>query len=240
MKTVLISGGNRGIGLETAKKFSIHGYLVFLGTRSYENTLTVSNEMKSSGDTNIIPVLLDITVEKSVKEAYAFIAKHTPNLDVLINNAGIRGVQPQPAASFGVEHIKSIFETNLFGAIHLTQAVMPLLEKSKMPRIVNVSSELASLTLHDNEDWKFYNFKDAGYGPSKTALNAYTVMLAYELRNTAFKVNAVDPGYTATAFNGFKGTGKVSQAAELIFKYATLDQSGPTGQFVSCEGQLPW
>lgn len=118
--------------------------------------------------------------------------------------------------------------------------MMPLLKKSGSPWIVNVSSELASLTLHDNEYWNFYAFKDAGYGPSKTALNAYTVMLAYELKDTAFKVNAVDPGYTATEFNGYKGTGDVSDAADLIFKYATLDRSGPTGQFLGHQGQLPW
>lgn len=96
------------------------------------------------------------------------------------------------------------------------------------------------LSLHDNQDWEFYEFKDAGYGPSKTALNAFTVMLAYQLRDSAFRVNAVDPGYTATEFNGFKGTEDVADAAALILKYATLDKSGPTGQFVSNHGQLPW
>ncbi|RBQ11482.1 SDR family NAD(P)-dependent oxidoreductase [Pedobacter miscanthi] len=240
MKTVLISGGNRGIGLETAKKFSKHGYIVFLGVRSHENGLIASHELERLGFKNIIPLLLDITIEKSVKEACKFIGQHTFCLDVLINNAGIRGQQPQPPTSVDIDSIRSIFATNLFGTIVLTQAAMPLLKKSNAPRIVNVSSELASLTLHDNEHWKFYSFKDAGYGPSKTALNAYTVMLAYELRDTAFKINAVDPGYTATEFNGFKGTGDVSDAADLIFKYATLDQSGPTGQFHSKEGQLPW
>lgn len=240
MKTVLISGGNRGIGLTTARKFSKQGYTVFLGSRNYENGLIVRDELEQSGFKNIIPLLLDITVEKSVKEACKFIQQHAPCLDALINNAGIRGQQPQPPTSVDLCSIRSIFETNLFGAIGLTQTMMPLLRKSNAPRIVNVSSELASLTLHDNEDWKFYSFKDAGYGPSKTALNAYTVMLAYELRNTSFKVNAVDPGYTATAFNGFKGTGHACDAADLIFQYATLDKSGPTGQFQSKEGQLPW
>lgn len=240
MKTVIISGGNRGIGLETTRKFSKNGYTVFMGSRNYESGIRVCNELRQSGYKNIIPLSLDITNEGSIKEAFNFIQQETSSVDVLINNAGIRGVQPQAPTSFGVEWIRSIFETNLFGAINLTQAMMPLLVKSNWPRIVNVSSELASLTLHDNEDWKFYSFKDVGYGPSKTALNAYTVMLAYELRNTPFKVNAVDPGYTATAFNGFKGTGKVTAAADIIFKYATLDDSGPTGQFLSHEGQLPW
>jgi NAD(P)-dependent dehydrogenase (short-subunit alcohol dehydrogenase family) len=240
MKTVLISGGSRGIGLETAKKFSKHGYIVFLGIRNYEDGLTIGNQLEEQGFKNIIPLLLDITLEQSVKEAFQFIQQHIPRLDALINNAGIRGPQPQFPTLAAIGSIRSIFETNLFGAISLTQTMMPLLRKSSAPRIVNVSSELASLTLHDNQDWKFYSFKDSGYGPSKTALNAYTVMLAYELRDTPFKVNAVDPGYTATAFNGFKGTGQVGAAADLIFRYATLDASGPTGQFQSKEGQLPW
>nr|WP_199156639.1 SDR family NAD(P)-dependent oxidoreductase [Pedobacter sp. ASV2] len=240
MKTVLISGGNRGIGLETAKKFSKQGYRVFLGTRNYEKGLTLDEELRQSGFLNIIPIALDITDQASVHQARQTIEKETAVLDVLINNAGIRGGQPQTPSSVNLESIKSIFETNFFGSIQLTQAMLPLLTLSSEPRIVNVSSELASLTLHDNEDWKFYSFKDAGYGPSKTALNAYTVMLAYELRHTAFKVNAVDPGYTATDFNGYKGTQHVSDAAELILKYGTIGKSGPTGQFLSKEGELPW
>lgn len=240
MKTVVISGGNRGIGLETVKKFSKQGYRVFLGARNYEEGLITGEELSSSGFMNIIPIALDITDQGSIDDAKRVIQQHTPVVDALVNNAGIRGGQPQPPSTVALEAIRSIFETNFFGSIRLTQSILPLLRKSSEPRIVNVSSELASLTLHDNEDWKFYTFKDAGYGPSKTALNAFTVMLAYELRDTRFRVNAVDPGYTATEFNGYKGTGHVSEAADLIFEYATLPKTGPTGQFLSREGELPW
>lgn len=240
MKTVLISGANRGIGLETAKQFSRIGYTVFLGSRNYANGLKAAEELRHAGHDNIIPVAFDIRDPQSLNDAYQNILQNSPSLDALINNAGIRGQQPQPPVTLDIEIIKDIFDTNLFGAIRLTQAMMPLLKNSKNPRIVNVSSELASLTLHDNQDWEFYEFKDAGYGPSKTALNAFTVMLAYQLRDSAFRVNAVDPGYTATEFNGFKGTEDVADAAALILKYATLDKSGPTGQFVSNHGQLPW
>ncbi|MCW8309957.1 SDR family NAD(P)-dependent oxidoreductase [Sphingobacterium sp. InxBP1] len=240
MKTVLISGANRGIGLETAKQFSKIGYTVFLGSRNYENGLKAAEELRNAGYDNIIAVAFDIRDPQSLNDAYQNMLQYSPSLDALINNAGIRGQQPQPPATVDIDIIKDIFDTNLFGAIRLTQAMMPLLKNSENPRIVNVSSELASLTLHDNQEWEFYEFKDAGYGPSKTALNAFTVMLAYQLRDSAFRVNAVDPGYTATEFNGFKGTGDVSDAAKLILKYATLDKSGPTGQFVSKHGQLPW
>ncbi len=240
MKTVLISGANRGIGLETVRKFSKYGYKVFLGSRNYESGLKAAKDLQNSGYLNIIPIALNISDQASISQAVNRILQYTSSLDVLINNAGIRGLQPQSPTAVDLKNITEIFNTNLFGTIRLTQAMMSLLNKSSNPHIVNVSSELASLTLHDNPDWKFYEFKDAGYGPSKTAVNAYTVMLAYELKDTAFKVNAVDPGYTATEFNGYKGTGSVSDAAELILKYATLDKSGPTGQFLSHEGQLPW
>lgn len=240
MKTVLITGGSRGIGLETVKTFSKQGYRVFFGSRNYEKGLSLNGELRQSGFSNVTPIALDITDQASIHDAKQVIEKQTAVLDILINNAGIRGEQPQTPSSVDINSIKSIFETNFFGSIQLTQIMLPLLKRSSEPRIVNVSSELASLTLHDNEDWKFYSFKDAGYGPSKTALNAYTVMLAYELRQTAFKINAVDPGYTATDFNGYKGTQHVSDAAELIFKYATIGKSGPTGQFLSKEGELPW
>ncbi|WP_398452306.1 SDR family NAD(P)-dependent oxidoreductase [Sphingobacterium thalpophilum] len=240
MKTVLISGANRGIGLETAKQFSKIGYTVFLGSRNYENGLKAAEELRKAGYDNIIAVAFDIRDPQSLNYAYHNMLQYSPSLDALINNAGIRGQQPQPPDTVDIDIIKEIFDTNLFGTIRLTQAMMPLLKNSENPRIVNVSSELASLTLHDNRDWEFYEFKDAGYGPSKTALNAFTVMLAYQLRDSAFRVNAVDPGYTATEFNGFNGTGDVSDAAKLILKYATLDKSGPTGQFVSNHGQLPW
>lgn len=240
MKTVVISGGNRGIGLETVKKFSKHGYRVFLGARNYEKGVNIGEELSLSGFLNIIPIELDITNQRSIDDAKRVIQQHTSVVDALINNAGIRGRQPQQPSTVDLETIRSIFETNFFGSIRLTQSMLPLLRKSGEPRIVNVSSELASLTLHDNEDWKFYTFKDAGYGPSKTALNAFTVMLAYELRDSRFRVNAVDPGYTATEFNNYKGTGHVSEAADLVFEYATLRKTGPTGQFLSSEGELPW
>jgi NAD(P)-dependent dehydrogenase (short-subunit alcohol dehydrogenase family) len=115
-----------------------------------------------------------------------------------------------------------------------------MLKKSKAPIIVNVSSDLASLTDHSMPDWKFYNFKAAGYCSSKTALNAYTVMLAHELRDTNFKVNSVNPGYTATDFNQHRGERNVKDAAKTIARYALLDKNGPTGKFFGEEGEIPW
>ena len=135
--------------------------------------------------------------------------------------------------------------TNLFGTIQVIQSFLDLLKNSPAPRIVNVTSGLASLTLHNDPAWKYYSFKGAAYGPSKTALNAYTVALAYELRDTPFKINAVDPGYTATEFNQYRGKKHVSEAAAFIIKYATLDENGPSGKYFSDDNnpithESPW
>jgi NAD(P)-dependent dehydrogenase (short-subunit alcohol dehydrogenase family) len=124
-------------------------------------------------------------------------------------------------------------------------AFLGLLRAAPQPRIVNVTSGLASLSLHDDPSWKYYRVKRAAYGPSKTALNAYTIALAYELRDSPFKINAVDPGFTATDFNQHRGTGTVTDAAKIIVKYATLDADGPTGKFFSNESEredqlYPW
>src|SRR4029077_12670314 len=128
----------------------------------------------------------------SVQQAKQAVAAQTDHLDALVNNAGILGVVPQPASQVDVGVIRNVFDTNFFGVIQTTQAFMDLLRQSAAPRIVNVSSGLGSLTHHSDPSWEYYSIKGAAYGPSKTALNAYTVTLAYELRDTAFKVNSID------------------------------------------------
>jgi NAD(P)-dependent dehydrogenase (short-subunit alcohol dehydrogenase family) len=117
---------------------------------------------------------------------------------------------------------------------------MDLLKRSEEPRIVNVTTELSSLTNHSDPNWKFAQFKPAAYGPSKTALNAYTVMLATELKDTNFKVNCVCPGFTATDFNNHMGDRKVEDAARVIVQYATLDKDGATGKFFNEDGKVDW
>lgn len=136
-------------------------------------------------------------------------------------------------------------KTNFFGAIATTQAFLDMLKNSSQPRIVNVTSGLSSLTLHSDPTWKYYHVKGACYTSSKAALNAYTIVLAYELRDTPFKVNVVDPGYTATDFNHHTGPGSVEDAAARLVKAAILEADGPTGQFFSDDnlpetGISPW
>jgi len=154
-------------------------------------------------------------------------------LDVLINNAGIAGGFPQNVLETDVAVYRNVFDTNVFGVIEVTQAFMDILKKSEAPRIVNVTSGLGSLTLHSDPSWKYFSIKPVAYLASKAALNGYTIALAYELRDTSFKVNAVDPGYTATDFNHHSGPGTVEDAAARVVKAATLDTNGPTGQFYS-------
>lgn len=160
-------------------------------------------------------------------------------LDVLINNAGIGGGQAQKLSTGEIENLRKVFDTNFFGAVQTTQQFIPLLKKSNEPRIVNVSSGLGSLTIHSSTQNPNYAIYDA-YSCSKTALNAFTVLLAKEFRNTNFKINSVTPGYTATDLNHFQGTQTPEQAAKVIVKYATVDKDGPTGKFLKEDGEVDW
>lgn len=245
MKKVLITGANKSIGLETARQLLRQGFYVFLGSRDPQKGQQAIEQLRSEGLDQAEPVTIDVNDPGSIKAAREALGRKTTVLDVLINNAGINGGRPQTALTAGIEVIRQVFETNFFGAIAVTQAFIDLLKQSPAPRIVNVTSGLASLSLHNDPSWKYYTYKGAAYAPSKTALNAYTVMLAYELHDTPFKVNAVDPGFTATDFNQHRGTGNVHDAAARIVKAAMLGPDGPTGQFFSDDnapdtGISPW
>lgn len=246
MKSVLITGANKSIGFESARQLLQKGYYVYLGSRSVENGLKALKELKAEGFANVEVIQLDVTDQQSVNSARTELGKKTDVLDVLINNAGISGSLPQSALDADISNFKNVFETNLYGVVRVTQAFLDLLRKSPEPRIVNVSSSVGSLSLQSNPDWQFYHYaKFAVYSSSKSALNMYTVTLAYELRDTAFKVNAIDPGYTKSDFNHHRGTGTMEDAAARVVKYALIDKNGPTGKYFSEEtnpetGEIPW
>jgi NAD(P)-dependent dehydrogenase (short-subunit alcohol dehydrogenase family) len=245
MKTVLITGANKSIGYETARQLLQQGYFVFLGSRDLEKGTIAVKQLHTEGLTNVEAVQLDVTDDVSVKNARILVGKKTEVLDVLINNAGINGGWPQAALEASIEQFKAVFDTNVFGVTSVTQAFIDMLRKSPQPRIVNVSSSGCSLTLHCDTTWKYYTHKGALYPASKAAMNMYTINLAYELRDTNFKVNAVCPGFVATDFNGHRGTGTVQEAGTRIAKYATIGDDGPTGKFISEEhnpetGECPW
>jgi NAD(P)-dependent dehydrogenase (short-subunit alcohol dehydrogenase family) len=241
MKKVLITGANKSIGFETTRQLLQQGYFVYLGSRDQTNGEQAIAKLKAEGFDNVELLLIDVSNPASVEAA----SKKVAELDVLINNAGILGGMQQTPTTTPLATIKEVFNTNFFGVINVTQHFIDVLKKSPEPRIVNVTSGLGSLTLHSDPNWKYYQVKGAAYGPSKTALNAYTVHLAYELRDTAFKVNAVDPGYTQTDFNHHNGPGTVEDAAAIIVKYATIGADGPTGRYFSndidtADQESPW
>jgi NAD(P)-dependent dehydrogenase (short-subunit alcohol dehydrogenase family) len=245
MKSVFITGANKGIGFETAKQLLQKGCYVYIGSRNLENGLQAVAKLKAENLTNVEAIQIDVTNDNSVENARTEISKKTEILDILINNAGINGGEPYTALGARSEQFFTAFNTNVFGVSRVTQAFIDLLRKSSEPRIVNVSSSVGSITLQSDPNWFGYDFaKYAVYGSSKAALNMFTVHLAYELRNTAFKVNAVCPGYTRTDFTGYNG-GEVKEAGKRIVKYALLDKDGVTGKFISEEtnpetGEIAW
>lgn len=201
MKTALITGANKGIGLETARQFARQGVFVYIGSRDLQNGLKAVDKLKAEGIDNIEAVQLDVTIQQSVDSARAEIGNKTDVLDILINNAGISGGEQQNSLNYSVDSIKDVFETNLYGPIRVTQAFIDLMRKSIEPRIVNLSSGLASQTVASDTTNPFYPYKATGYQSSKTALNMYTINLAFDLRETNFKVNSVCPGFTNTDIN---------------------------------------
>jgi NAD(P)-dependent dehydrogenase (short-subunit alcohol dehydrogenase family) len=239
MKTALITGANKGIGFETARQLAQLGYNVFIGSRDKSRGDEAIKRLNASEIKNVDCIGIDVTDLNSIKSARKALESKIGQLDVLINNAGIAGEQPQNISTGEIENLRNVFETNFFGAVQTTQQFIDLLKASDQPRIVNVSSQLGSLTFQRNTQNPRHSIYDA-YSCSKTALNAFTVLLAKEFKNTNFKINSVEPGYTATDLNQFNGTQTVEQAAKTIVKYATLDSDGPTGKYFKEEGELAW
>ncbi|TSD67388.1 SDR family oxidoreductase [Inquilinus sp. KBS0705] len=238
-QTVLITGANKGIGLETARQLARAGYHIYLGCRDKERGEKAVELLHSEGLAAVELLLIDVVSDESVQQAYEDLAKRTDKLDVLINNAGIPGSFPQPATNTAVSIFKDVFEVNLYGVVRTVHAFLPLLSKATNPRIVNVTSDLGSLTLHSDPAWRHYDVKTAAYGPSKSALNAYTIALAYELKGK-MKVNMVNPGYTATDFNNNMGYKTIEEGAAPIIENAMIGPDGPTGKYFSDYGETPW
>ena len=238
-KTVLVTGANKGIGREVARRLAELEMTVLVGARDRERgEAAVEGLRKTSRDVHLVS--LDVADEQSVARAAAEVAERFGKLDVLVNNAGI-AVGAAAPSSQRVEAMRQIFATNVFGAVSVTQAFLPLLEKSPAARIVNVSSALGSLGLAADPESPIAQLGSLfGYAASKTALNAFTVRLAHELRDKRIKVNAACPGYVATDLNRHTGPRSVEQGAEIVVRLATLPDDGPTGGFFDDAGRVPW
>jgi NAD(P)-dependent dehydrogenase (short-subunit alcohol dehydrogenase family) len=228
MTVTLITGANKGLGYETARRLIQQGHTVYLGARSVERGQAAASEIGARF------VQLDVTDDASVATALREIDEREGHLDVLVNNAGISST----AEVDGPEALK-VFDTNVIGIIRVTQAALALLEKSDNPVVVNVSSALGSFWAVTNPERRQFHFPAIMYGASKAAVSMLTVQ--YAKARPDIKFNAVEPGFTATDLTPFSGAGQpVEKGAEVIVRMATIGKDGPTGTFREEEGQLAW
>jgi len=238
-KIALVTGANKGIGYETARRLANQGITVLIGARDEQRGKEAAAKLQSEG-LDVQFLRLDIDDQTTHEAARRFIEDNFGKLDILVNNAGIALDVTQKPSQVDMQTLRKTFDTNFFGVISVTQALLPLIRKSDAGRIVNVSSGLGSLTQNSDPGWEFYQVKPLAYNASKTALNAFTVILAHELKDTAIKVNSADPGFTATDMNDHRGYKTVEQGAAVITQLATLPASGSTGSYFDDHGVLPW
>ena len=235
----LVTGANRGIGLEIARGLGKRpGVTVYVAARDAAAAEATAAMLQEEGIA-ARGVHLDVTNIGTIGRAMRVIDVDFGRLDALVNNAGI-ALDYAPPSLLSIEAVRQTYETNVFGVIMTTQVMLPLLRKSKAPRIVNVSSGLGSLTLHTSPNNPFAHFNSVAYSTSKTALNAVTVAFANELAGDGFKINAADPGYTATNLNNFSGPRTPEQGAAIAIKLATLPDDGPNAGYFNDAGPVPW
>lgn len=237
----LITGGNRGIGYETALQLAQKGVQVVIGARELARGEAAAQKLRAQGYA-AEALQLDVADPASIREAAAVYAQRHARLDILINNAGVLSLSPDgTVSSQPIAEWRRVFDTNVFGLIETTQAFLPLLRKSTAGRIVNVSSILGSLALHEQPGSPIYDFKAVpAYNVSKSAVNAWTVQLAYDLRDTPIKVNAIHPGYVKTDMNGGEGELEIADGAKTSVQLALIGADGPNGKFFHDGAALPW
>src|SRR5277367_6107371 len=232
-KVALITGANRGLGFETAKQLGEKGVTVILGSRKLIDAEAAAAKLKAEG-IDAYGIQLDVTKPTDRTAATKFIEEHFGKLDILINNAGIassEGFGTNTTTRTTEQELRSVFETNVFSVVLVTQELLPLLKKSDAGRIVNLSSILGSLTLHADPKSPIYHAKSFAYDASKTALNAFTVHLAYELRDTKIKVNSAHPGWVKTDMGGEQAPMALEEGGKTSAALATLPDDGPSGGY---------
>ena len=235
MTTTLITGANKGLGFETARRLIAAGHTVYVGSRDAERGRRAAEQLGAR------MILIDVTDDASVTAAAKTI-EADGGLDVLINNAGVEERKPDGGV-FGpgevtADMMRATFETNVFGVVRVTHAFLPLLQRSTAPVIVNLSSGLASMARVTAQGTPTYAYPGIAYPASKVAVNMVTVQFAKAFPN--MRINAVEPGYTATDLNLRTGTQTVEEGAEIIVRMAQVGPDGPTGGYFDAEGPLPW
>jgi len=239
----LITGANRGIGLETARQLAQKEVFVVLTSRQFEDAEAAVELLNSEGIIDVMALKLDVTLAEDRSLAVHFLSEHFGRLDILVNNAGLstpEGNLTEPVVSAVSEReLREVFGI-LFAVVLLTQALLPLLKMGKAGRIVNVSSQLGSLTLHATRAQRVAYNKRFAYNASKAALNMFTILLAQELEQTNIKVNSVHPGWVRTRTGGDAAPLEPAEGAGMSLEAALLDKGSPTGTFLEREGSLPW
>lgn len=234
----LITGANKGIGREIARQLAARKFTVLIGSRDLARGEKAAAELRAEG-LDARAIAIDVTRAETIAAAHDQIQRDLGRLDVLVNNAGIVLASGKPSEA-PLAAVREVFDTNVFGVIAVTQAMLPILRAAPAARIVNVSSGVGSITRSSDRAYPHRGIGGVAYGPSKSALNHVTVAFALELENTAIKVNAACPGYVATDLNGHSGPRTVEQGAREPVRLATLPADGPTGTFSNEDGPLPW
>jgi NAD(P)-dependent dehydrogenase (short-subunit alcohol dehydrogenase family) len=237
-KIALVTGANKGIGFETARHLGRQGASVLIGARDETRGRKAADILAGEGATARW-IALDVSDPASIAAAVAEVDRAFGRLDILVNNAGI-GLDSGPPSGVDIAAMRKTLDTNFFGAFATLQAFLPLIRKSSAGRVVNVSSALGSLFHLSDPQWVGAQSQFVPYSISKTAMNMMTVLFANELRGTPVKVNSVEPGFTQTDMTGGHGFATADVSAQVIVRYATLADDGPSGGYFDQYGRMPW
>lgn len=238
-KIALVTGANKGIGFEIARQLAEAGTTVILGARNLQRGQDAASHLEKAG-LAVEAIEIDLTDEATIASATETIAAKYGRLDILINNAGIVDSEDGPPSVSSTAATRRLMETNFLGTLAVTQAMLPLLRRSKAGRIVNLSTTLGSLTINGDPTSPYYEARLIGYNASKAALNMLTVQLAAELKDTPIVVNSIAPGYVKTDLTGGNGFMTPAEGARLPVEYALLGPDAVSGRFIEPQGNIPW
>ena len=238
-KVALVTGANKGIGLEIARQLAEAGISVLMGARNLQRGQDAANDLEMAG-LAVEPIGIDLNDAATIASAAEKITAKYGRLDILVNNAGIVDAEDGPPSVSSTAATRRLMETNFLGTLAVTQAMLPLLRRSKAGRIVNLSTTLGSLAINGDPTSPYYEARLIGYNASKAALNMLTVQLAAELKDTSIVVNSVAPGYVRTDLTGGNGFMTPAEGARLPVEYALLGPDAVSGSFVEPQGNAPW